>query len=136
MLFPYCQKLLKILVVPASSAKSERVFSVGGNFVTAKRNSLGAKTVENLIIIKENKSQVENFKANTSYALRKVSKSLEEIAIEMKLPSILSQEEAESDDLFNISFVDDDDIVPVNRFSDDEDDNSSSDSDDDDNLII
>ena len=49
---------------------------------------------------------------------------------------ILSQEEAESDDLFNISFVDDDDIVPVNRFSDDEDDNSSSDSDDDDNLII
>ena len=40
----------------------------------------------------------------------------------MKLPSILSQEEAESDDLFNISFVDDDDIVPVNRFSDDEDD--------------
>ena len=94
------------------------------------------KKVENLIIIKENKSQVENFKANTSYALRKVSKSLEEIAIEMKLPSILSQEEAESDDLFNISFVDDDDIVPVNRFTDDEDDYSSSDSDDDDNLII
>ena len=27
----------KILTVPASSAKSERVFSSGGNFVTAKR---------------------------------------------------------------------------------------------------
>ena len=33
----------KVLTIHASSANSERVFSCGGNFVTAKRNSLGSK---------------------------------------------------------------------------------------------
>ena len=44
----------KVLTVPASSAKSERVFSTGGNFVTKKRSRLSPKKVEELIVIKEN----------------------------------------------------------------------------------
>ena len=32
------------------------------NFVTAKRNRLGSKKVEDLILIKENKKQIEEFK--------------------------------------------------------------------------
>ena len=35
-------------------AKSERVFSTGGNFVTTKRNKIAPKIVEDLILIKEN----------------------------------------------------------------------------------
>ena len=48
----------RILGVPVSSGKSERVFSTGGNFVKEKRTRLNAKKVESLIIIKENRRQV------------------------------------------------------------------------------
>ena len=50
-----------ILAIPSSSAKSERVFSTGGNVVTAKRCRLGPKKVEQLIVIKENLSKVKEF---------------------------------------------------------------------------
>ena len=33
----------KVLTIPASSSKSERIFSTGGNFVTKKRNKLAPK---------------------------------------------------------------------------------------------
>ena len=59
----------KVLTVPASSSKSERVFSCGGNIVTSKRNKLAPKKVENLVIIKENKAQIEKFKKRGSYKL-------------------------------------------------------------------
>ena len=36
----------RVLAIPASSAKSERVFSTGGNVVTKKRNSLAPKKVQ------------------------------------------------------------------------------------------
>ena len=51
----------RVLAIPATSSKSERVFSTGGNFVTAKRNLFAPKKVENLIVIKENKEKVEEF---------------------------------------------------------------------------
>jgi adenylate kinase len=50
----------KVLAIPASSAKSERVFSTGGNVVTKKRNRLAPKKVEELIIIAENGKHVED----------------------------------------------------------------------------
>ena len=59
----------KVLTVPASSSKSERVFSCGGNIVTSKRNKLAPQKVENLVIIKENKAQIEEFKKRGSYKL-------------------------------------------------------------------
>ena len=54
----------KILAIPASSSKSERVFSTGGNFVTAKRTRLNPSKVQSLIVIKENKKQVEQYLHN------------------------------------------------------------------------
>ena len=44
----------KVLAIPSSSAKSERVFSTGGNVVTNKRGRLDPKKVEELVIICEN----------------------------------------------------------------------------------
>ena len=53
---------MRVLAIPSSSAKSERVFSVGGNLVTAKRGRLAASKVEDLIVIKENLEKVNEFK--------------------------------------------------------------------------
>ena len=49
------------MVIPAASSKSERVFSTGGIFVTAKRNRLAPKKVENIIVIKENSKHMDGF---------------------------------------------------------------------------
>ena len=60
---PLLSKLARrVLAIPSSSAKSERVFSVGGNLVTAKRGRLAASKVEDLIVIKENLEKVNEFK--------------------------------------------------------------------------
>ena len=60
----------RIFAIPASSAKSERVFSTGGNIVTAKRNRLSPKNVESLIVIKENMAMVEDFMKNGGYKIK------------------------------------------------------------------
>ena len=46
-----------VLAFLASSAKSERVFSKGGNIVTVKRTRLNPKKVEKIVIIQENKKR-------------------------------------------------------------------------------
>ena len=57
---PLLAKLARrILTIPASSGKSERVFSTAGIFVQEKRTRLNSKKVENLIIIKENKIHID-----------------------------------------------------------------------------
>ena len=54
-------------------AKSERVFSTEGNFVTTKRNKIAPKIVEDLILIKENTlNKVEDFKTKSTYKLKRV----------------------------------------------------------------
>ena len=60
----------RILTIPASSSKSERVFSTGGNIVTAKRNRLSPKNVESLIVIKENMAMVNDFIQNGGYIVK------------------------------------------------------------------
>ena len=63
---PLLSKIARtVLSIPASSAKSERVFSTGGNVVTAKRSRLLPSKAEDLIILKENRSKVEEFKKYT-----------------------------------------------------------------------
>ena len=59
----------RVLAIPASSAKSERVFSTGGNIVTAKRNRTASKKVEALILIKENQAKIDAFKKNSGYEI-------------------------------------------------------------------
>jgi hypothetical protein len=54
-LFPHLQQLAKkYLSIPATSAPSERLFSVGGNIVTDKRHSLSAQHVRALIFLHDN----------------------------------------------------------------------------------
>ena len=71
---PLLSKLARmILAIPASSAKSERVFSVGGLIVSCKRGSLAPTKVEQLIVLKENRKKVEEFKENSDYKLKIVN---------------------------------------------------------------
>ena len=67
-LLPLLSKVAKInFIIPASSSKNKRVFSCGGSFVSKKRNKLAPKKLEDMIIIKENKSTIQAFKSkNTS----------------------------------------------------------------------
>ena len=75
----------RVLAIPATSSKSERVFSTGGNFVTAKRNRLAPKKVENLIVIKENKEKVEAFHAKGDYKIvENTAKPFKEVTEEFK----------------------------------------------------
>ena len=60
-----------VLAIPASSAKSERVFSKGGNIVTRKRTRLNPKKVEEIVVIQENVKMVNNFLKKTSYDVKK-----------------------------------------------------------------
>ena len=55
-----------VLAFLASSAKSERVFSKGGNIVTVKRTRLNPKKVEKIVIIQENKKRVKEFMKKTT----------------------------------------------------------------------
>ena len=90
------------MTVLASSVKSEKVFSTGGNFVTKKRNRLGVKKVEELIVVKENKSQIEDFKANGGYELKRSNtNAFQNIIVDQILADILQEEiddDEESDD--------------------------------------
>ena len=59
-----------VLAFLASSAKSERVFSKGGNIVTVKRTRLNPKKVEKIVIIQENKKRVKEFMKKTTYEVK------------------------------------------------------------------
>ena len=51
----------KYLVIPASSTKSERVFSAGGRVVTSSRTSLEPGKVEALVVNKRKRKELEVF---------------------------------------------------------------------------
>ena len=54
-IFPLLSHLVRtIFPIPAASSKSERVFSVAGNFVRPQRNRMDGETVENLVTMKCN----------------------------------------------------------------------------------
>ena len=92
---PCLARLAKhILTIPASSAKSEEVFSIGGNFVTAKRNRIAPKKVENLIVIKENKAKIEAFKMRGPYELVNVgSEPFAKISVDEVLANLFIEDE-------------------------------------------
>jgi len=83
--------------IPASSSKSERVFSCGGNFVSKKRNKLAPKKVDDLIIIKENKSRIQAFTAKNTYELKAVKNTP---TVNVSVADIFANmdEDSESDD--------------------------------------
>ena len=124
---PLLSKLAKkVLTVPASSSKSERVFSTGGNFVTSKRNKIAPKKVEDLILIKENKSKIEDFKTRGTYELKRVDiKAFQSISVDEVIANIFDEDEetevgideVEEEVLF---FIDDDSDVDDDDDDDDD----------------
>ena len=83
----------KVLTVPASSSKSERVFSTGGNIVTSKRNRLDPSKVENLIVIKENKGQIEDFKKAEEYELKECAgEPFKKVSVDKVLATMQAEE--------------------------------------------
>ena len=116
----------KILAIPASSAKSERVFSTGGNIVTAKRNRLAPKKVENLIVIKENMEKVDDFMTKGEYNIKKTdSKAFDNIEVE--------QIDRVEDDIFYLG-GDYDDLEDEEIFFIDDSDDESEDDDEEDEV--
>ena len=102
-----------VLAVPASSAKSDRVFSTGANVVTKKRTRMLPPKVEQTIIIKENKAKVEEFKAKTNYEIPKTGENafflidIEEIVREAEEEA--AQEEEEGAETFESDESEDED---------------------------
>ena len=92
-----------ILSIPCSSAKSERVFSTAGNFSTKKRYRLGAKKLEDLVILKENHQNILGFKADNPIDLTDVT------SIPFNSVSIETVDSIPRDSLENEFFSDDDD---------------------------
>ena len=96
---PCLARLAKhVLTIPASSAKSERVFSTGGNFVTAKRNRVALKKVKDLI--KENKAKIEAFKIRGVYDLVNVgSEPFVKISVDEVLANLVIEDENDTDNV-------------------------------------
>ena len=89
----------KVLTVPASSAKSERVFSQSGNFVSKKRGSLAPKKVEELCLIKLNKRMLDHFKESGGYEiLPTTADPFNMVNVDLVLQELFEQEEAEADE--------------------------------------
>ena len=65
-----------VLAIPASSAKSERAFSKGGNIVTRKRTRLNPKKVEEIVVIQENTEKVAAFLQKTTYEVKKTGRNI------------------------------------------------------------
>ena len=110
---PLLSKIAKrVLAIPASSAKSERVFSTGGNVVTVKRNRLAPKKVEALVLIKENKDKVDAFKHNSDYVMVETDKNAFEDIIHVR---------CDAPTVGSLVFSDDDDDEICVLHSDDDD---------------
>ena len=105
-------------------AKSERVFSTGGNFVTTKGNKIVPKKVEDLILILKNKSKIEDFKTRSTYKLKRVETNpFARISVDETLAHMVDREEADLDILVGLATedtVDDEVLFFINDDSDDE----------------
>ena len=78
-----------------------------GNFVTKKRSRLSPKKVEELIVIKENKSLIETFQSKGTCELKRTnSKPFNEITVDEVLRNLLLEEELDEleEDLDNDSY--------------------------------
>ena len=118
----------RILAIPASSSKSERVFSTGGNIVTAKRNRLSPKNVESLIVIKENMAMVDDFLKNSGYTIKTFdnNKNLSDIIMIEET----QRRESDEDSDYGIYDLEQEELINLDDFiSDDDDDYSEDESD-------
>ena len=83
-MLPLLSKVAKqVLGIPCSSAKSERVFSTGGMMVSKKRHRLKSTRVENLLVIKENRKLVEEFKERSGRNVEVSTDAFKSVIIEV-----------------------------------------------------
>ena len=83
-MLPLLSKVAKqVLGIPCSSAKSERVFSTGGMMVSKKRHRLKSTRVENLLVIKENRKLVEEFKERSGRNVEVSNDAFKSVIIEV-----------------------------------------------------
>ena len=115
----------KILAIPASSSKSERVFSTGGNIVTAKRNRLSPKNVESLIVIKENMALIDNFDKNSGYKIKKFNEESNPFK-KVEMEEVQVQTDTEDDGSLDMEDMDDEDILYLDFIDDSDDDEDES----------
>ena len=90
----------RVLAIPSSSAKIDRVFSVGGNLVNVKRSRLGASKVEDLIVIKENLEKLKTFQK-----LKGIESVGENLALEIEtrqIPVVVSATFDEDEEIFEV----------------------------------
>ena len=114
----------KVLTIPASSSKSQRIFSTGGNFVSKKRNRLAPKKVEELLLIKENKSQIETFKARGNYELKKIKTDpFKRISVDEVIGKIVEDEmdDLGDSDIFASDTEEEEILFLINDYNDEED---------------
>ena len=106
--------------------KNERVFSRGGNFVSKKKSKLAPKKVEDLIVIKENKSKIQAFKAKSIYELKDVDKTpfakvtVHDVIANLMEDSDDDEEVFDHDDCEAIFCVNDEDSETESEEEDDE----------------
>ena len=123
-LIPLLASLAKrILAIPASSSKSERVFSTGGNMVTAQRNRLSPKNVESLIVIKENMAMVDDFLKNSGYTIKTFDndKNLSDIIMIEET----QRRESDEDSDYGIYDLEEEELINLDDFISDDDDDYS-----------
>ena len=98
----------KILAIPASSAKSERVFSTGGLVITAKRGRLSPSKVEDLILLKQNLSRVREFLDSTDYNMETGGhNAFKNIVVHIAEREAPVEDEVD-DDIYDLDDIDDD----------------------------
>ena len=107
----------RILAIPATSCKSERVFSTGGN--TAKRNKLSPKNVENFIVIKENMAMVDEFLKSSGYTIKKFDneKTLSDVFV---IEEVVRWE-SDQDGNDGIIGIDEEELIHLDEYISDED---------------
>ena len=112
---PLLSKIARtVLSIPASSAKSERVFSTGGNVVTAKRSRLLPSKAEDLIILKENRSKVEEFKKYTKLKIDdEDADAFGKIKVQIKEGHNKEVQNLEADDSFEIFDEEEEDKITL-----------------------
>ena len=108
-----------MLSIPCSSAKSERTFSCAGNFLTLRRNKLGQKKLEDLVVLKENKKPLLTIKLELPSDYQKIpAASFNQIILNSAglRPNCddLEHELICDDDCETSSDVDDDNTDPIN----------------------
>ena len=97
-----------ILAIPASSSKSERVFSVGGLIVTCRRGSLAPTK---LVVLKENRRKVEEFKETSDYKLKAVeANAFEKVIVHISKGNMqIENIEIDSEDYEDLDDMENDD---------------------------